>query len=171
MQPTSFVVVSEVKMFVDGDTEQPTIAGTGTEDYIGTGWGMGKFTHRYQGCTVADRTNRLWAFYRFHIPDPVCFQKDFKAVIQTIGGAGTSEVRELLKRGASLTPISVDADGKFLKLLNPSAPRVTDSDFPEGWVNFYRQDDYCATAYFYLDRPAHLPPLPPLEARLQQLGR
>jgi hypothetical protein len=37
---------------------------------------------------------------------------------------------------------------------------------PKGWVNFYRQDDYCATAYFHLDSPTHdLPPLPPVAER------
>jgi len=160
----------EVKMFLDGDTKHPTVAGTGTEDYIGTGWGMGKFAHRYQGCTVADRTNRLWAFYRFHIPDPVYFHKDVKVVIQAIGGTSTSRVRELVQQGVALTPVSVDSDGKFLKLLDPGAPKIIDASFPEGWVNFYRQDDYCATAYFYLDRPTHdLPPLPPLDVRLKHL--
>jgi hypothetical protein len=33
---------------------------------------------------------------------------------------------------------------------------------------FYRQDDYCATAYFYLDKPTHdLPPLPGLDVRVK----
>jgi len=39
----------EVKMYLDGDTEYPTIAGTGTEDYIGTAYGQGKFNHMHQG--------------------------------------------------------------------------------------------------------------------------
>jgi hypothetical protein len=164
---TSWWGEGEVKMFLDGDTSHPTIAGTGTEDYIGTGWGMSKFTHRYQGCSVADRTNHMWAFYRFHIPDPVFFEKDLQVVIQTIGGDETGKVRELLKQGAPLTPVSVDEEGKFVKLLEPGAPKIDDPVFPNGWVNFYRQDDYCATAYFYLDRPAHeLPALPSAEVRL-----
>src|SRR5690349_6688598 len=51
----------EVKIFLDGDEELPTLNGTGTEDYIGTGWGQGKFAHLYQGCLVADTLTREWA--------------------------------------------------------------------------------------------------------------
>jgi hypothetical protein len=32
-----------VKIFLDGDTQFPTLVGTGSEDYIGTGWGQGEF--------------------------------------------------------------------------------------------------------------------------------
>ena len=38
-----------------GRDEFPTLCGTGTEDYIGTGWGQGLYSHRTQGCLVADR--------------------------------------------------------------------------------------------------------------------
>ena len=31
----------EFKAYMDGDTEHPTICGTGLEDYVGTAWGMG----------------------------------------------------------------------------------------------------------------------------------
>ena len=30
-------------MFIDGDQEHPTICGTGSEDYAGSGWGLGQF--------------------------------------------------------------------------------------------------------------------------------
>ena len=59
----------EVKMYIDNDEKFPTINGTGTEDYIGTAWGQGQYTNLYQGCTVADNTEKQYAFYRFHIPD------------------------------------------------------------------------------------------------------
>jgi hypothetical protein len=32
----------EVKIYIDGDTDHPTLSGTGTEDYIATGWGQGQ---------------------------------------------------------------------------------------------------------------------------------
>lgn len=44
----------EVKMYLDGDGDLATLVGTGTEDYIGTAWGQGKFINRYTGCLVAD---------------------------------------------------------------------------------------------------------------------
>jgi Protein of unknown function (DUF2961) len=126
----------EVKVYLDGDDQHPTIAGTGTEDYIGTAWGLGKFSNRYQGCTVADATHRMWAFYRCHIPDPVFFEKDLKVTIQTIGGSGAARVREFVKRGLPVIPVSVDLHRKFTKLLEPGAPSLNDPNFPEGWVNF-----------------------------------
>src|SRR5689334_15514685 len=39
----------EVKIYLDGDRERPTLNGTGTEDYIGTGYGQGAYAHRFQG--------------------------------------------------------------------------------------------------------------------------
>lgn len=41
---------SEVKVYFDGDSDYPTLAGTGVEDYIGTAWGQNEFIGRYQGC-------------------------------------------------------------------------------------------------------------------------
>src|SRR4030095_11372187 len=58
----------EVKFYLDGDSKYPSMNGTGTEDYIGTGWGQGVYTHMYQGCTIADEKNKKYTFYRFHIP-------------------------------------------------------------------------------------------------------
>jgi len=38
------------------------------------------------------------------------------------------------------------------------------------WTNYYRQDDVCAVAYFYLDSPVNeLPPLAPVEKRIENL--
>ena len=160
----------EVKMYLDGDNAHPTLAGTGTEDYVGSAWGLGKFAQRFQGCPVAVATNRMWSLYRFHIPDPVFFEKELKVTIQPMGGSGRNQVREFVKKGLPLKPVSVDSNGKFTRLLEPNAPKLNDENFPDGWVNFYREDDYCATAYFYLDRPANeLPPLPPLEVRTAKL--
>jgi hypothetical protein len=160
----------EVKMYLDGDNAHPTLAGTGTEDYAGTAWGLGRFAQRYQGCPVADSTNRMWSFYRYHIPDPIFFEKDLKVTIQAIGGTGRDKIREFLQLGLPLKPVSVDIKGKFMRLLELNAPKISDADFPDGWVNFYRQDDYCTTAYFYLDQPANeLPLLPPVDIRTAKL--
>jgi len=142
----------EVKMYIDGDKKYPTINGTGSEDYIGTGWGEGQFTHMYQGCTIADTTKRQYAFYRFHIPDPIYFEDNFKVTIQQMGGGANDEVAKLQASGVPLVPVTVYGEHSFTPLLtHPKA--LTDADFPKGWVNFYRVDDYSATAYFYLDKP------------------
>jgi hypothetical protein len=146
----------EVKMYLDKDSKLPTIAGTGTEDYIGTGWSQGKFTNRYQGCPVADEKNRQWAFYRYHIPDPVFFQTRCKVTLQQIGGEKTEYVRALLGKGAILEPVTVTTDDKFFKLLEQiPVPKINEPAFPLGWTNFYREDDVSATVYFYLDKPVN----------------
>ena len=57
----------------------------------------------------------------------------------------------------------------LVKLMeDPSFPDINDDKFPaDEWVNFYRVDNYSATAYFYLDKPENeLPPLQPLTERL-----
>jgi hypothetical protein len=64
-----------VKMYLDGDEQHPTIAGTDTEDYTGTAWGLGRFANRYQGCPVADTIHHIWSFYRWHIPDPIFLKR------------------------------------------------------------------------------------------------
>jgi hypothetical protein len=158
----------EVKIYLDKDGELPTLNGTGTEDYIGTGWGQGVFTHSYQGCLVADTAARSWAFYRYHIPDPVFFQKDCRVTIQVMGGDMLPKVREYKANGASLIPVSVAGDNTFVKLFDEQkAKNLDDKDFPSGWVNFYRQDDVSAIAYFYLDKPtSQLPAIAPVQERV-----
>ena len=142
----------EVKMYIDNDEELPTINGTGTEDYIGTAWGMGEFTNLYQGCTVANDSTKRYAFYRFHVPDVIGFKENFRAAIQQIGGGARDLVRQLIKDGARLEPVSVSGIGGFRRLMD-DPKNIFDEDFPAGWVNFYRVDDYSATSYFYLDTP------------------
>jgi hypothetical protein len=160
----------EVKMYLDGDNAHPTLAGTGTEDYAGTAWGLGKFSQRYQGCPIANATKRMWSFYRFHIPDPIFFEKGVKVTIQTIGGTGRDKIREFIAKKLPAKPVSVGLNGKFVRLLEPNAPKLSDDNFPDGWVNFYREDDYCTTAYFYLDRATNeLPLLPPVDVRTAKL--
>lgn len=156
----------EVKMYLDNDKEFPTINGTGTEDYIGTAWGLGQFTNLYQGCTVANDSTKQYAFYRFHIPDIIGFHENFRASIQQIGGGMRDEVRTLLKNDVKLEPVSLAAINGFTRLYeNPKD--IFDEDFPFGWVNFYRIDDYSATSYFYLDTPSTgLNELPALPQRL-----
>lgn len=165
---TSWFGEGEVKMFIDGDSEYPTINGTGTEDYIGTGWGQGTFINRYQGSSIVDEAKQQYCFYRFHIPDQIFFQKDFKATIQQIGGGDLELLRKFAKKGAKFTPISVATDKGFIRLFEGTKkPSLMDEDFPKGWVNFYRSDDYSATAYFYLDKPQHnLSALVPVAERI-----
>lgn len=157
----------EVKMYLNGDQNLPTINGTGAEDYVGAGWGLGTFIHNYQGCPVADSASRQWSLYRFHIPDPVYFNQNCKVTIQVMGGFMRDQVREMDKKEIPLKPVTVDVGGHLVKLLDAGAPALHDANFPDGWVNFYREEDYCATAYFYLDKPvSDLPGIAGAEMRV-----
>ncbi|MDX1471577.1 MAG: glycoside hydrolase family 172 protein, partial [Flavobacteriaceae bacterium] len=140
----------EVKIYLDGDSDYPSLVGTGTEDYIGTAWGQGTFDHQFQGCLIANNEKFEQAFYRYHIPDPIYFKNDIKVTIQQMGGWPSARVKELVSEGASLIPVTVSNDKglqKLLEMQNP--PTINDDNFPKGWTNFYRSDDVSATAYFY----------------------
>lgn len=80
----------EIKFFMDGDREFPTIAGTGTEDYFGGAWCFhANYSAPFMGyplgkCDVFTAGSRH-GLYRFHIMDPVRFQKDLKVTMQALG--------------------------------------------------------------------------------------
>jgi hypothetical protein len=120
----------EVKMYLDGDNEFPTIAGTGAEDYAGTGWGMGTYSHRYQGCTYADHKKGRFSFYRWHIPDAIYFSKKIKITLQQIGGGPKDVVKALVNKGVPLLPVTIDSNEGFIRLLDlPQAVNINDKDF------------------------------------------
>ncbi|MEN8227719.1 MAG: glycoside hydrolase family 172 protein [Bacteroidota bacterium] len=93
----------EVKFYMDGDTDYPTICGTGSEDYVGLSYGIQNTTFQYLGCNLnfkSDSTikvrdckdnkrkemNREYiSMYRWHIPDPIYWKKECSVTIQQIG--------------------------------------------------------------------------------------
>ena len=79
----------EMKFYLDGDNEFPTICGTGSEDYFLAAYGMYEFQAPYHGCTLNLKDeffkNRLVSMYRWHGPDPIYFSKSIRATIQQIG--------------------------------------------------------------------------------------
>jgi D-arabinan exo alpha-(1,3)/(1,5)-arabinofuranosidase (non-reducing end) len=148
----------EVKIALDGDARgRATLVGTGTEDYIGSGWGQGKFVTRYTGSPVADEARGRWAFYRFHVPDPIYFHQNIRVTLQQIGGAPKDTVIALQRKGVRLIPVTVASTNSAYPLL-ASGKALTDPALPDGWTNFYRSDDVAAVTYFYLDRPDRVLP-------------
>lgn len=98
----------EIKFFIDGDGEFPTICGTGTEDYFCGAYnfdpyvahsGRGavqqsryqEFTTPYAGLPQVIRPDGVYksqqrfGMYRWHIPDPIRFQSDLRVTIQALG--------------------------------------------------------------------------------------
>ena len=86
----------EIKFFMDGDKEFPTICGTGTEDYFGGSYNFdigGKykdFSTPYSGlmCYAPDglyNAQQRFSMYRWHVTDPIRFENDLKVTIQALG--------------------------------------------------------------------------------------
>jgi len=138
----------ELKVYRDGDTDLPTICGTGLEDYVGSAWGLGAHDAPFAGTPLSVGRERkplpdFVGFYRWHVPDPVMFERDLRVTIQQIGAA-------------YLTPERFDA----FEQSHPAAGR--------GWVKrpdgstfgiHERIDDYCASAFVYCTTPQAVPRL------------
>ena len=133
----------EIKFFMDGDTEFPTINGTGTEDYFNGAYDFDsqsknkagveesrytEFSGPYTGLPQVIRGDghyeiaQRFGLYRWHILDPVRFEKDLKVTIQDLGW---------------------HADGRYLPL----------------------QDDIASVAFWYQVEPHN--PFPKLPAKDQ----
>jgi hypothetical protein len=165
----------EVKVFLDGDKDLPTLVGTGTEDYIGTGWGQGTFSNQYVGSLISNNEHDIYAFYRYHLEDYVYFNKDCKVTIQQMGNSTKPDILRMKENGADLQPVwFLDTRGEKtvhgLLLEEGNEDMFDADDFPITSTNYYRRDDVCATAYFYLNKPeSNLPELAPLSLRLKNL--
>ena len=92
----------EIKFFFDGDTEFPTICGTGTEDYFCGSYNFeNQQTHQYEpfstpyaGMPQVIRGNandkmyevqQRFGLYRWHIMDPIRFEEELNVTIQALG--------------------------------------------------------------------------------------
>ncbi len=125
----------EVKFYIDGDREYPTICGTGTEDYFCGSYNFeNQAAHRYQTfctpyCGLAQvvlpdglyHSQQRFGMYRWHVPDPIRFRERLRVTIQALGWR---------------------SGGRYLPL----------------------QDDIASVAYWYQTLPSQpLPPLPPVD--------
>jgi len=89
----------EVKFYLDGDQDWPTICGTGTEDYFCGSYNFeNKETQQYQEFSTPYaglhqvlrpdglyRSQQRFGMYRWHITDPIRFQRDLRMTIQALG--------------------------------------------------------------------------------------
>lgn len=87
----------EIKFYIDGDTDFPSICGTGTEDYFCGSYNFDvdrkyvEFCTPYAGLSKVRHTDetyraqRYFNMYRWHITDPIYFEKDLRVTIQALG--------------------------------------------------------------------------------------
>jgi len=152
----------EVKVYKDGDGELPTICGTGLEDYVGSAWGMGAHHAPYGGAPLivgAPAQPTFVGFYRWHVPDPIMFERDLRVTIQQIGAM-------IFTAGQEDELAAYDAT-------NPAAGAGWIRDPAPGLRAFgiaERVDDYCATAYVYCAQPQPVPRLD-VDAALADIAR
>src|SRR5581483_271206 len=139
----------EVKVFRDGDTTNPTICGTGLEDYAGSAWGLGPHAAPFAGTPLDVRREHALmpdfvGFYRWHVPDPIVFTDDLRVTIQQIGYQ------------------SLATEDDFRRYTKTNPPAGTGPTFG-GRVHahgiFERRDDYCAVDFVYCRAPQAVTPL------------
>jgi hypothetical protein len=87
----------EIKFFLDGDKEFPTICGTGTEDYFGGAWNWDvndeyvTYSTPFLGMHQVLKPDGLYqsqhrhSMYRWHVMDPIRFQEEIRVTIQALG--------------------------------------------------------------------------------------
>ncbi len=88
----------EVKFYLDGDSDFPSICTTGTEDYFGGAWNweepLGQYKtystpflgmHQLIQSDGLYQNQQRFGMYRWHIPDPIRFQQELHVTIQSLG--------------------------------------------------------------------------------------
>ncbi|WP_405163537.1 DUF2961 domain-containing protein [Nocardia sp. NBC_01499] len=87
----------EFKFYLDGDTDFPTICGTGTEDYFGGAWNFDidgtfrQYSTPYLGLVQvippdqAYQPQQQFGMYRWHVRDPICFDSALRVTVQALG--------------------------------------------------------------------------------------
>ncbi len=152
----------EVKIHFDGEA-QPTVCGTGTEDYLGSAWGLAEFAAPESGAPLVVGPRRdqsagwsLVSFYRWHLSDPIVFRDSIRVTVQQIGSAFFQPGEEA---AAAMFRDSVTLAG-------------------DGWVEgrfgafalYERSDDWCATGFAYCREPQPVDPVDPAGATADLTG-
>jgi hypothetical protein len=72
-------------IFIDGEEWPPSLHGTGTEDYFNTAWcPQQEYSAPYHGITLGggDNWSGQVSLYRFHVEDPVTFERSIRVTIE-----------------------------------------------------------------------------------------
>ena len=84
------------KIYIDGETDA-SIWGTGTEDYFLSAWGLQKTSTPYFGVPYFDQWGIVGGHtsaYRWHINDPVVFEKGIKVTFEHFGWISPDENKD-----------------------------------------------------------------------------
>jgi len=122
----------EIKFYLDGDADWPTICGTGTEDYFCGAYNFDndghyeRFAAPYSGMIpyAPDglySANQRFSLYRWHVADPIRFREDVRVTIQALGW----------RSGHRYLPLQDDISSVafyYLDHPNPALPPLPDRD-------------------------------------------
>ena len=119
------------RFYIDGDTE-PTLRGTGTEDYFCDAWGFREFNRPYYGVVIFGgyEVGSLVSVYRWHVTDPIHFKKSLRFEIEHKGemedtnGKGTSSFAERPDLFSSVAFWYQTGQAKRFATLPPAQERV-----------------------------------------------
>lgn len=152
IDPADWYGEGEVKVYLDGDDDLPTICGTGLEDYVGSAWGLGAHFAPYGGAplVVTDGSGPnpdFVSFYRWHVPDPIVFRTELRVTLQQIGAKAflAGQDAELAAYEAT-NPV---AGAGWLRDHLPASLMA--------WGIAERVDDVCAAAFVYCARAQPVP--------------
>ncbi len=78
--------------FIDGERE-PSLRGTGAEDYFGDAWGLSRQSGLFYGAPLVEGTNvgSRSTMFRWHIPDPVPFRRSLRLEIEHKGAVSNPD--------------------------------------------------------------------------------
>ena len=136
----------EIKFFLDGDQEFPTICGTGTEDYFCGAYNFDggvidpnmtsvyrEFTSPYSGLPQVLRPDGTYqsqtrfGMYRWHITDPVRFEADLRVTIQALGWRTEKSNRRYLPLQDDIASVAY----WYQSLPTAPFPTLPDADYLE----------------------------------------
>jgi hypothetical protein len=167
IDPGTWYGEGELKVYRDGDGEWPTICGTGLEDYVGSAWGMNDHVSLYAGVPLdvrppgakRDAIPDFVGFYRWHVLDPIMFERELRVTIQQIG-------YDVFQPGEEERLAVAEAEGRAAGngLARPKRMPVLAHGIVE------RVDDYCATSYVVCAEAQPVPRLD-LAAALADIAR
>ena len=126
----------EIKVYMDGDTDFPTICGTGSEDYVCLSYGVQQTPFFYNGCSLIDHEKGFVSMYRWHVPDPIYWKRECRITIQQIGWG--PDVQK--KKGSGLYERQDDwSTATFWYEPVPSAPLPAMPDVAARTANIWKE--------------------------------
>ena len=139
-------------IYLDGDSEHPSLMSGAIEDYYGSAWAWDTcFCHPHSGRLLRDVKEGTeigaHSFYRYHIADPVYFKEECRVTMGRSSGLTAKDFRKM-----------VDENQEVLNHIKTELP-LDEIDKLENWwdlVLFDKDDDWSGVAFFYLNKPDNI---------------